>query len=498
MGLFGPPDVARLKGRGDVPGLIKALGYENVEIRKTAAEALGEIRDARAIEPLVVAVVEDRNDQVKVEAAVALAAYGDYRAVGPLVALASTMPSPDRRAAAALLTIADPRAVEPLISALGNHQLRLSAAAALGSIGDPRAIGPLNEALSKTLALNSDAERILRNERNPGLQLEASWAIDRRFPKAATNALEKIMRRTASPLEAALAALASDSRPVRETAAETLKSLGWEPGNAETAAAFWEARGDLGRCVGLGGVAVVPLTRVLVDKSLALPERQAAADALARIGAPSVRPMIDMGYVLGIAADALVRIGAPAVGPLVTALSDERDAVAEAASSILSRIGSLAVQDLLGALTSANEAVRKGAAMALGAIGDAWAVELLSSTLGYDVIWSVREAAAFALGRIGDARAHDPLLAAALNDQDGNVRRAAATALARIGAPGVESLIAALSDANQAVRKSAAEALGHIRDARAVEPLFVVLDSDSDADVREAAARALTSIGRKW
>src|ERR1035437_1872791 len=127
MGLFGPPDVARLKGRGDVPGLIKALGYENVEIRKTAAEALGEIRDARAIEPLVVAVVEDRNDQVKVEAAVALAAYGDYRAVGPLVALASTMPSPDRRAAAALLTIADPRAAQPPGSpAGGTHELSVA------------------------------------------------------------------------------------------------------------------------------------------------------------------------------------------------------------------------------------------------------------------------------------------------------------------------------------------------------------------------------------
>jgi hypothetical protein len=28
MGLFGPPDVKQLKARGDVPGLIKALGHD--------------------------------------------------------------------------------------------------------------------------------------------------------------------------------------------------------------------------------------------------------------------------------------------------------------------------------------------------------------------------------------------------------------------------------------------------------------------------------------
>ena len=27
MGLFGPPDIAKLKAKGDVPGLIRALTY---------------------------------------------------------------------------------------------------------------------------------------------------------------------------------------------------------------------------------------------------------------------------------------------------------------------------------------------------------------------------------------------------------------------------------------------------------------------------------------
>lgn len=45
--------------------------------------------------------------------------------------------------------IGDPRAVEPLISALGDEDegFRCEAAAALGEIGDPRAVEPLTRAL---------------------------------------------------------------------------------------------------------------------------------------------------------------------------------------------------------------------------------------------------------------------------------------------------------------------------------------------------------------
>ena len=54
MGLFGPPNVEKLKAKGDVPGLIKALGRQkDSALRQAASTALGHLRDACAVEPLI-------------------------------------------------------------------------------------------------------------------------------------------------------------------------------------------------------------------------------------------------------------------------------------------------------------------------------------------------------------------------------------------------------------------------------------------------------------
>jgi HEAT repeat protein len=51
---FGPPDIAKLKARGDVPGLIEALGRKkDSAVRQDAATTLGHLRDALAAEPLI-------------------------------------------------------------------------------------------------------------------------------------------------------------------------------------------------------------------------------------------------------------------------------------------------------------------------------------------------------------------------------------------------------------------------------------------------------------
>ncbi len=56
-GLFGPPNVEKLKAKGDVNGLIKASHYEkDYFVRMNAVDALGEIKDSSAIEPLIAAL----------------------------------------------------------------------------------------------------------------------------------------------------------------------------------------------------------------------------------------------------------------------------------------------------------------------------------------------------------------------------------------------------------------------------------------------------------
>ncbi len=180
MSLFGgPPNVAKLKAKRDLKGLFKALEYQkNAKIRKAAVEALMELGDPQAIEPLSAVMQSDPEIGIRWLAAEALGRIGDSRAVEPLIAaLKNDGVGYAEYAAEALEKIVDERAIEPLLAALkdgrlsaikplrkigglnaaleplitllknGDREAREIAAKTLGEIGDPQAIGPLIEAL---------------------------------------------------------------------------------------------------------------------------------------------------------------------------------------------------------------------------------------------------------------------------------------------------------------------------------------------------------------
>ncbi|HEX8142337.1 MAG TPA: HEAT repeat domain-containing protein [Pyrinomonadaceae bacterium] len=114
--------------------------------RKGAAEALGAIKDARAVEPLIAALNDD--PEVQWEAAKALGELGDKRAVEPLISLLKDRTVDWFRhaeVATALGQIGDARAIEPLIAALKHNegQVRRQAAEALGKFADKGAVEPL-------------------------------------------------------------------------------------------------------------------------------------------------------------------------------------------------------------------------------------------------------------------------------------------------------------------------------------------------------------------
>lgn len=78
MGIFGKPNIKKLKKRGDVDGLIKALVHEDRKVRRDAASAIGKIADKKtvpllkkAVEPLIKAL-KDENAEVRYNAAHAL------------------------------------------------------------------------------------------------------------------------------------------------------------------------------------------------------------------------------------------------------------------------------------------------------------------------------------------------------------------------------------------------------------------------------------------
>lgn len=83
--LFGPPNVGKLKKKGDIKELANALRYKkDGYVRQEAAEALGKIGEKSAVDPLIVAL-KDENIDVRRKAVEALGKIGDPRAIDCLI-----------------------------------------------------------------------------------------------------------------------------------------------------------------------------------------------------------------------------------------------------------------------------------------------------------------------------------------------------------------------------------------------------------------------------
>jgi len=290
MLLFSPPDVEKLRAKGNVSGLIKAISYKNnARLSRAAVSALGEIGDARATEPLI-AAMGDKYWGMRLAAAASLGKIGDTRAVRPLIAalkdehwrvrLAAAValdnlrwqPDSDETeaqyqaakrnwdrcveigapsvevliaaledkhsdkyafvregAAEALGKIGDIRAMEPLISALKDEYeyIRLAAASALGHIGDAQAVEPVISGLK-------DEHRLVREAVVGALSNIGTLAVEPLI--AALNDEHWLVRRgaaealgnigTSQVVEPLLSALEDERSLVREAAAEALGKIG--------------------------------------------------------------------------------------------------------------------------------------------------------------------------------------------------------------------------------------------------------------------------------
>jgi len=169
-----------MKDAHDIRGLVRLLNHGDPDIVYHAVEALGEIGDAGAVEPLItllkhedmssvrwktaeslvkigapsveplISVLQHSDSDVRWKAAIALGEIRDPRAIGPLIRqLSDTDRFVKSRVAHALGMIGAP-AVHALIQALhdGDGNQRWGAAIALGGIRDPAAVDPLILALA--------------------------------------------------------------------------------------------------------------------------------------------------------------------------------------------------------------------------------------------------------------------------------------------------------------------------------------------------------------
>ena len=198
-------------GQPAVQPLIKAMEIQNNYIRPSAADALGQIGDPQAVGPLIKALEDkqshiknavirslvkigqpaiqsliealgDENVSVRISAVDALGQIGGPQAVEALIkALGDEAISVQRSVAMILGQIGDPQAVQPLIETLedkdGDAGVRQRAARSLGQIGDQRAVQPLIKALEdKQYSVRHSAANSLGMIKNP----QAAQALRRR------------------------------------------------------------------------------------------------------------------------------------------------------------------------------------------------------------------------------------------------------------------------------------------------------------------------------
>ena len=150
------PDIDKLRASRDVSGLVKALHHRDPLIRWQAAEALGDLGDANAVEPLAAAAIAEMGQEAAWPVAEALGKLDDPRAVEPLIGLLGSASGETRiRAIEGLDKLGDERAVEPLIALLGdsaegrttNRIVRPTAANAIRRFGSA-AVDPLIASLA--------------------------------------------------------------------------------------------------------------------------------------------------------------------------------------------------------------------------------------------------------------------------------------------------------------------------------------------------------------
>ena len=145
-----------------VPALCEALlDARHFACRYLVARRLGEIRDRRAVGPLITALqdphlppnLDGAEYALRVDAALALADIGDRQATEPLIHALQTDSECRVRsyAAVALRRLGDRRAVDALIGALRDQDwlVREEAVDALGDLGDVRAVDPLVDVMAR-------------------------------------------------------------------------------------------------------------------------------------------------------------------------------------------------------------------------------------------------------------------------------------------------------------------------------------------------------------
>jgi HEAT repeat protein len=423
----GKPDVEKLKARGNIKGLIKALQYEkDFEVQVDAEMALVGI-GAPAVMPLI-KVLKDKRQEVRKYAIETLGKIGDERAVMPLIAVLEENWVPTTEA---LARISTPQAIEPLLEILYDPSVTIfrknSVVKALRLSNAPQIFEPLSTLLINELAQNYTGQNLddqkefrknliwtLSNYKNSS----TIWAIkiaaedrDSKVREAATEALKKIkgLPGAVIDLKSLVNLLESDEDKIRARAMETLIEFGDEQ-LADSLSACLKSRNPDTRRAAVNIISRLRITKATGDLVALLNDkdrgvRLASARVLGEAGwkPTNEREQAYLAVGRGEFFQA-ARFGVIAVEPLLDSAEEESARYNWEFSEALCKIGSPAIDPLAAALDDDEERVRVAAVRALGKIKDVRTLEPLTRAL-HDENWPVRREAIYPLIARGDISA---------------------------------------------------------------------------------------------
>lgn len=493
-----------------VPELIEALKEKDPSMRKASAMALGNIGDLRAIEPLIGLFLDDdrsvplyavnalgmigekvfdkvnhllknENYNLRLYATMTLGEIRDKRAIHPLLSIIENKKDElelRRAAIIALGSVGGEKVVDYLIKFLGYDELSKAASRELIKIGEP-AIIPLIAMLNSQnpIVLNNVKEALIAIGKPAVPHLIV--ALDHYEPVIRKNSIN-ILSVTANKeiIPFIIKKLKDPSESVRIAAATALGKLGDES-------------------------VVIPLLNIVNSQSGLL--RLEAVRSIGLIGKNAGEKAVDIllnvvrsetGEIQRETISALGKIGSNKATPILLGLLGKANL--EITSALIDALGEIgderAIKPLVNLLSHAHPDIRRATIFALGQIGSVDAVNPILITLS-DSSKNVRLASVQTLSsraELLDKGAVEPLLGA-LVESDTYQQRIITYILVKIGENAIEPLIGRLNDNNSEIRMYAARALGSIRNPKGVKPLLSALD-DSVPEVRAAAAAALGEI----
>jgi HEAT repeat protein len=439
---------------GIVQARIEALSSaDSWHKRAAAAERLGRIGHSAAVLPLI-AVLEDPSEDAQVKTA----------------------------ATSALQIISDPRAIEPLVEALGRDEAAISRPIAdvLEGLG-PRAVPALLDVLrsSKTESQRYWAARILGASTSFASAAHLITALQDRSEKVRAEAARALGRLKAPQATHPLTnTLLRDPRaPVREEAARALGEIGDE-----------RALGTLNRAL----------------NELPYEVRAGALAAMEKMGDKAIPHFLqaleeDDERTRTQAATALERIGH--VGQLIERLAEDSGKTGGPSFPVLLKVARTGVvESLIQALSYPDLQVRVRVCQLLGEARSKSALDALSDVVRNDSEWAVRARALEALIRIGDDQTRE-LWLDHLREEDEDVRECILDSMRGLSPsvlrPMLPDLLPYLHDPNLEIRKSILTLVGSVRSEHTIFRLIESLD-DSAAEVRAQAASVLGSFSESY